>query len=83
MSELEKKVERLLGGIGFHEPEIDVQTTWGSIFATVVSDSFRDMDEAERQRQVWTALREGLRENEQVAVEFVMTLSPDEDKEPE
>ena len=36
------------------------------------------LDEAERQRQVWTALRGSLSDEERVAIEFVFTIAPEE-----
>lgn len=81
MLDLEKKVADTLHGLELESPEIDVYTSGGSIFATVVSGSFTNMDEAERQNQVWTALRGSLTDDERVAIEFVFTIAPEE-KEP-
>ena len=36
------------------------------------------MDEAERQRQVWDSLRRTISADEQVAVEFVFIVAPDD-----
>jgi len=83
MLNLEKKVGDTLHGLGLENPEIEVYTSGGSVFATVVSGSFTNMDEAERQRQIWTALRGSLSGEERLAIEFVFTIAPDEKDIPE
>jgi len=78
MSDLGKKVESALQGLNLKAPRIEVEDLDHSVIATVESGSFSGMDEAERQRIVWEALRESLTELERSAVEFVFTSAPDE-----
>jgi acid stress-induced BolA-like protein IbaG/YrbA len=78
MADLEKKVTTALNGLGLANPDIQIHGLGRTIMATVVSGSFSGMDEAERQRMVWEALRENLDEQERAAVEFVFTIAPGE-----
>ncbi len=78
MPDLSTKVRSALQGLDLKSPQIDVQGSTGSIIATVVSGSFTGMDEAERQKQVWGALRSNLSDEESLAVEFVFTIAPEE-----
>lgn len=48
----------------------------GRLIATVVSESFDGMDEAERQEYVWNALLRETKPPERDQVEFVFTVSP-------
>ena len=78
MSRLENKVVSALRGLKLESPKINVNESGTSLFAAIVSSSFADMDEAERQTLVWNALRDSLTEFEIAAVEFVFTLAPGE-----
>ncbi|MBL4685701.1 MAG: hypothetical protein JKY37_13995 [Nannocystaceae bacterium] len=78
MSDLTQKVADTLWGLKLESPEIEVHDSGGAIFATVVSGSFTDVDEAERQKQVWAALRGSLSDAERVVIEFVFTIAPGE-----
>ena len=61
---------------GAESVEVVEGRTWVAI---LVSESFRDQDEAIRQRQVWAYLRKELGEDELNAIEFVFTNAPGED----
>ena len=47
--------------------------------AILVSESFRDQDEAIRQRHVWAFLRSELEDDDLPLIEFVFTNAPGED----
>lgn len=78
MADLNDKIRKTLGDLGLEEPTISVDSIDRSIIATILSRSFSGMDEAERQKMVWRALRQNLDDHERVAVEFVFTVAPDE-----
>jgi len=78
MSRLENKVVSVLRGLKLETAKISVEESGTSLFATIVSNSFGSMDEADRQTLVWNALRESLTEFEVAAVEFVFTVAPGE-----
>jgi acid stress-induced BolA-like protein IbaG/YrbA len=80
MSELTEKITAALRDLDLENATIDARGVDRSIFATVVSSSFAGMDEAERQRMVWRALREHLTDQERVVVEFVFTVAPGEEE---
>lgn len=78
MADLNDKIRKTLGDLGLEEPTISVDSIDRSVIATILSRSFSGMDEAERQKMVWRALRQNLDDHERVAVEFVFTVAPDE-----
>ncbi|MFO7566057.1 MAG: hypothetical protein R6X02_25660 [Enhygromyxa sp.] len=47
--------------------------------AVVTTPAFTDMDEADRQRQVWGHLRERFSDRDLIRIEFIFTDSPDDD----
>ena len=47
--------------------------------ATIVSESFRDCDEADRQERVWNYLGEHLEDADLYSIEFIFTNAPGED----
>ncbi|MBI2375115.1 MAG: hypothetical protein HYV07_14050 [Deltaproteobacteria bacterium] len=49
-----------------------------TLVATVVSGSFRDQDEADRQAMVWRFLRERIGSDALQNIEFIFTNAPDE-----
>jgi acid stress-induced BolA-like protein IbaG/YrbA len=61
-------------------PNITEATVVGehSLIATVVSETFRDQDEALRQEIVWRYLRQQLGSGELQNVEFIFTNTPEE-----
>ena len=83
MDSIKDKVRHALEGLRLDAPRVDVYESTTSVFATVVSESFTGMDEAERQQRVWDALRACLSADENSAVEFVFTISPSEEHEQE
>lgn len=72
------KVKEALKTLDLKEPVIEVDGPPGGWFVTVTSKSFSGIDEAERQRRVWQALRDSLDESERTTIEFVFTESPDD-----
>lgn len=78
MPDLQNKLAAILQGLGLENPQIDVYTSRGSILANVISDSYTNMDEFERQNRIWTALQGSLTDEEQNVVEFVFTIAPEE-----
>ncbi|MCA9643931.1 MAG: hypothetical protein H6718_16155 [Polyangiaceae bacterium] len=80
MADLSEKITAALRDLELEAPQIDVHGIDRSIIATVVSGSFSGMDEAERQKMVWHALRQSLNDQERLAVEFVFTVAPDEEE---
>ncbi len=81
MTTLSEKVQHAIQSLNLDQPKIQVHGAPNSVFATVVSSSFSGVNEAERQRRVWEALRQSLDEHERVAVEFVFTIAPDDPEE--
>jgi acid stress-induced BolA-like protein IbaG/YrbA len=61
-------------------PEVEEATVVGeqSLVATVVSEAFRDQDEAQRQEAVWRYLRNQLGSNALQNIEFILTNTRDE-----
>lgn len=61
-------------------PGVDHATVVGeqSLIATVVSDTFRDLNEAERQEAVWKYLRNKLGSSALQNIEFILTNTRDE-----
>jgi acid stress-induced BolA-like protein IbaG/YrbA len=49
-----------------------------SLIATVVSESFENEDESQRQEKVWKYLREKLGVSALENIEFIITNTPDE-----
>ncbi|MFM8441862.1 MAG: hypothetical protein ACKN9W_00795 [Methylococcus sp.] len=70
------ELEHALSGM----PGIESVTVVGnhSLIATVVSRSFKDLDEAFRQEEVWKYLREQHKSIELQNVEFIFTNTPEE-----
>ncbi len=70
------ELERTLSAM----PGIDTVTVVGdySLIATVVSASFRQQDEALRQENVWSYLSDSLGSSELQNVEFIFTITPEE-----
>ena len=70
------ELEHALSGM----PGIEEVTVVGdhSLIATVVSRSFKDLDEAFRQEAVWKYLREKLGSIALQNVEFIFTNTPEE-----
>ena len=62
-------------------PNVDNATVVGglTLVATVVSGSFRDQDEADRQAAVWGYLRDKLGSDGLRNIEFIFTNTPEED----
>ena len=62
-------------------PNIDNATVVGglTLVATVVSGTFRDQDEADRQALVWSYLRGRLGADELQNIELIFTNTPEED----
>jgi acid stress-induced BolA-like protein IbaG/YrbA len=82
-SSLTDKITQALVSMNLDKPTLEIKGKPPEIFVTLISSSFTDMDEAERQKRVWTALREILNSNERDAIEFVFTVSPDDPESPE
>ena len=62
--------------------EVIVDGIW-RFMATVISPSFRDRDEAERQADVWSYVREHLSADEDQLyekIEFIFTNTPEEQR---
>ena len=61
-------------------PNVDEATVVGerSLIATVVSGSFRDQNEAQRQETVWRYLRRQFEEAALKNIEFILTNTPEE-----
>lgn len=61
-------------------PDIDRTSVVGehSLIATVVSESFREQDEARRQETVWRYLRVQLGSGALQNIEFIFTDTPEE-----
>jgi acid stress-induced BolA-like protein IbaG/YrbA len=61
-------------------PNIENATVVGglTLVATVVSGSFRNQDEADRQAAVWAYLRNRLGSGELQNIEFIFTNTPEE-----
>ena len=60
---------------------LDVEVSDDGKLATVTSETFADLDEADRQERIWRHLRENLEEDELNSVEFVFTNAPKEQPE--
>ncbi len=61
-------------------PDVDEATVVGeqSLVATVVSEAFRDQNEAQRQEAVWKYLRTQLGSGALQNIEFILTNTRDE-----
>ncbi|WP_437764098.1 hypothetical protein WMF27_37385 [Sorangium sp. So ce281] len=61
-------------------PNVDEANVVGeqSLIATVVSGSFRDQNEAQRQETVWSYLRQQLGSGALQNIEFIFTNTPEE-----
>lgn len=61
-------------------PAVDEATVVGeqNLIATVVSEVFRDQDEAQRQEVVWGYLRARLGSSALQNIEFILTNTPEE-----
>ena len=61
-------------------PNVDEATVVGeqSLIATVVSGSFREQNEAQRQETVWSYLRRQLGSGALQNIEFIFTNTPEE-----
>ena len=79
---LREKVSETLKELPLETASIEIGPSSGpTMFATIESSTFADMEEFERQEMVWEALRAKLRADELVAIEFVFTYAPGEDVE--
>jgi hypothetical protein len=73
----QERVRDVLQSLPLERPEIYVvPAESGRLIATVVSESFDGMDEAERQERVWDAMLRQMTPLERSGVEFVFTISP-------
>jgi acid stress-induced BolA-like protein IbaG/YrbA len=61
-------------------PNVDEANVVGeqSLIATVVSGSFRDQNEAQRQETVWSYLRQQLGSGALQNIEFIFTNTPED-----
>lgn len=57
--------------------DVSVVGEW-SLIATVVSESFRGQNEAQRQEAIWNYLRSQLGEGALQNIEFILTNTPEE-----
>ena len=66
-------------------PDIDEAVVVGeqTLIATVVSGSFRDQNEAQRQERVWRHLRAQLGSDALQNIEFIFTNAPGENADSE
>lgn len=73
-----ERLEEVLRRFPHGAESVDVVAgrTWVAI---LVSESFRNQDEAIRQRQVWSYLRQELEDDDLGAIEFIFTNAPGED----
>lgn len=80
MDPLEQRLQQILEA-AYIDSEIDIQKEGTRFVVAVISAEFDDIDEGERQVQIWNLLAENLSEEEHRRVEFVFTISPrDEDE---
>ena len=81
-STLSDRVRAALELAPLDDARVEVQSAPGfKVTATVISPSFNDMDEGDRQDIVWGAALAGLGEAGSAPVEFIFTLTPDEARE--
>ncbi len=80
MEDLMTKVERVL-----HERfgddarvELEQDSPTEKVGGYIVWDGFTDVEQLERQRQVWDALRSGLTADEERQVTAILTATPEE-----
>lgn len=61
-------------------PDVEEATVEGDrkLIATVVSGSFRDQNEAERQEVVWGYIRRQLGDDAMQSIEFIFANTPEE-----
>jgi len=71
-------LEEKLRGMPFREPTIEFEDHPGRFVVILSSPDFEQMDEAERQIQVWSYLLDNLDAAERRAIEFVFIFSPQE-----
>lgn len=76
-----KDLEEKLRGLPFRDTRIEFEEYPGRFVVILSSPDFDQKDEAERQEQVWSYLLENLTPEEQLAVEFVFTFTPEERRE--
>lgn len=62
------------------DAHVDVDDTGGKVDAYVVSGSFEDVPEQQRQRKVWTVLEGAFTEGQRKNILFVFTATPAEDE---
>lgn len=76
---LHEKLEATLRKLPINDPKVRVFPSDSyHLMAQIVSDSYEQMDEAERQRMVWNLIHRSLDDHEQRRVEFVYTDAPSE-----
>ena len=73
------RVKQILEQLDIADPKVDILDNRGlRILAAVVSPSYEEMEEGDRQAMVWSKLLEELGDEESRWVEFVFTDSPSE-----
>jgi acid stress-induced BolA-like protein IbaG/YrbA len=72
-------LEQALRELDFGDLDVRVIPEGLRFTAVVTTPDFTDMDEAERQHQVWAHLRQRFSDHELIRLEFIFTNSPDED----
>jgi hypothetical protein len=73
--------ERLAGWLRTRIEEPQVHAEWNDshkLFVSMVSPSFEEMDEADRQELAWESVYKTLTEDENYTIEFIFTEAPSE-----
>lgn len=78
---MEPFIQKLKDLIARHFPdsELEVELTGSDrIAAYLVWAGFADYEQIQRQRQVWSVLRQALSREEQLMISVILTLTPEE-----
>jgi acid stress-induced BolA-like protein IbaG/YrbA len=77
--DIEERVIRALKGLDLVDPEVKIFESQGSrILAAVVSPSFEQMEDADRQSLIWGKLIDELGDYDSRQVGYVVTATPRE-----
>lgn len=75
--DLKAKVKRALKELGLAALKIEIErTASGKIAGVVISPSFQDYDQIDRQEMIWRKLEERLTDEEQLHVVSLITVTP-------
>ncbi len=81
MASLKEKIEKALVSqeSGIMDPIVDIEeTSTNKVAGFIISNTFLDMDQLDRQNKVWNYIERVLQQEEALRIVSLVTVTPDE-----